>query len=104
MDASCATLIGVVQKGLRCSYAGAYSWCEGVEGREAAEILAGGRGPALQRKRERAGMMSSVIPSAKYSCSGSPLIFWKGRTAIDGLSGSGNAGRWPSAAPLSRTR
>src|SRR6266487_6041626 len=45
MDASCATLVGVVQKGLRCSYTGAYAWCEGVEGREAAEILAGGRGP-----------------------------------------------------------
>ena len=35
--------------------------------------------------------MSSTIPSAKYSCSGSPLIFWNGRTAIEGLSGSGNA-------------
>ena len=29
-------------------------------------------------------MMSSVIPSEKYSCSGSPLILVKGRTAIDG--------------------
>ncbi len=26
-------------------------------------------------------MMSSTIPSAKYSCSGSPLIFVKGSTA-----------------------
>ncbi len=34
-------------------------------------------------------VMSSTIPSAKYSCSGSPLMFWNGRTAIDGLSGSG---------------
>ncbi len=55
MDASCATLVGVVQKGLRCSYAGAYSWCEGVEGREAAEILAGGRGPALPAKARAGG-------------------------------------------------
>ena len=39
-------------------------------------------------------MMSSVRPSAKYSCSGSPLMFWNGRTAIEGLfgSGSGSAG------------
>ena len=36
-------------------------------------------------------MISSTIPSAKYSCSGSPLRLAKGRTAIDGLSGSGNA-------------
>src|SRR5208337_446751 len=33
-------------------------------------------------------MMSSTMPSAKYSCSGSPLIFWKASTAIEGLSGS----------------
>src|SRR6266516_4012756 len=33
------------EKGLRCSYAGAYSWCEGMQGHEATEILAGGRGP-----------------------------------------------------------
>lgn len=35
--------------------------------------------------------MSSTMPSAKYSCSGSPLMFWKGSTAIEGLLGS--AGR-----------
>src|SRR5437868_1087103 len=35
-------------------------------------------------------MISSTIPSAKYSCSGSPLILANGKTAIDGLSGSGN--------------
>ena len=35
-------------------------------------------------------MMSSTIPSAKYSCSGSPLIFVNGRTAMEGLSGSGS--------------
>ena len=33
-------------------------------------------------------MISSTMPSAKYSCSGSPLMFWNGKTAIDGLSGS----------------
>ena len=44
-------------------------------------------------------MISSTIPSAKYSCSGSPLMFWNGRTAMEGLSGSGS-GLWPSAADL----
>jgi hypothetical protein len=32
-------------------------------------------------------MMSSTMPSAKYSCSGSPDIFWNGSTAMEGLSG-----------------
>ena len=36
-------------------------------------------------------MMSSTTPSAKYSCSGSPLMFVNGRTAMEGLSGSGSA-------------
>ena len=31
------------------------------------------------------------MPSAKYSCSGSPLMLWNGRTAIEGLSGSASA-------------
>src|SRR5271170_6958975 len=44
-----------------------------------------------QRMRERAVMISSTMPSTKYSCSGSPLILAKGSTAIDGLSGSGSA-------------
>ena len=39
--------------------------------------------------RLRAVMMSSTKPSAKYSCSGSPLMFVNGRTAMEGLSGSG---------------
>ena len=39
--------------------------------------------------RDSPVMMSSTTPSAKYSCSGSPLMFWNGSTAIDGLSGSG---------------
>jgi len=41
-----------------------------------------------QRMRESAVMISSTMPSAKYSCSGSPLILAKGSTAIEGLSGS----------------
>src|SRR5689334_14574990 len=44
-----------------------------------------------QRMRESAVMISSTMPSAKYSCSGSPLRLAKGSTAIDGLSGSGSA-------------
>src|SRR5438132_1421245 len=36
---------------------------------------------------ERSVMMSSVMPSEKYSCSGSRLMFVKGRTAIEGFSG-----------------
>ena len=38
-------------------------------------------------KRDSAVMMSSAMPSAKYSWSGSALIFVNGSTAIDGLSG-----------------
>ena len=46
--------------------------------------------------RESAVMISSTMPSAKYSCSGSPLILAKGSTAIDGLSGSSaDAGQLP---------
>jgi len=43
-------------------------------------------------------MISSTMPSAKYSCSGSPLRLANGSTAIDGLSGSANSGRRGSAA------
>ena len=32
---------------------------------------------------ERRVMISSVIPSLKYSFSGSALMLWNGRTAID---------------------
>src|SRR5215475_5539555 len=35
--------------------------------------------------RDNSVMMSSVIPSLKYRCSGSPLKFANGRTAIDGF-------------------
>ena len=38
--------------------------------------------------RDSAVMMSSTMPSAKYSCSGSPLILVNGRTAMEGLSGT----------------
>ena len=44
---------------------------------------------------DRSVMMSSVMPSAKYSCSGSPLMLVNGSTAIDGFSLAGTA----SAAP-----
>src|SRR5271166_4244135 len=44
-----------------------------------------------QRMRESAVMISSAMPSAKYSCSGSPLILANGSTAIDGLSGRARA-------------
>src|SRR6266446_946777 len=55
-----------------------------------------------QCSREIAVVISSTMPSAKYSCSGSPLILAKGNTAIDGLSGSGSAGG--SAAPTRAPR
>jgi len=42
---------------------------------------------------DNAVMISSTMPSAKYSCSGSPLMFWNGRTAIDGLSRKGGCAR-----------
>src|SRR5260370_21281695 len=41
---------------------------------------------------ERAVVKSSVMPSLKYSCSRSPLMFVKGSTAIEGLSGNVIAG------------
>src|SRR5713226_985913 len=43
-----------------------------------------------ERMRDNAVMISSTMPSAKYSCSGSPLMFSNGKTAIDGLSGKGS--------------
>ena len=41
--------------------------------------------------RDSAVMMSSTRPSTKYSCSGSPLMFWNGITATEGLSGNASA-------------
>src|ERR1700732_2648938 len=43
--------------------------------------------------RHSVAVISSTIPSAKYPWSGSPLIFWNGSTAIDGLSGRSSVGR-----------
>ena len=45
-----------------------------------------------QRMRDKAVMMSSTTPSAKYSCSGSPLRFRNGKAAMEGLSGRVSAG------------
>ena len=42
-----------------------------------------------QRSFDSAVMMSSLMPSEKYSCAGSPLMLMKGSTAIAGRSGSG---------------
>src|SRR5260221_438575 len=42
-----------------------------------------------QRSFDSAVMMSSLMPSEKYSCSGSPLMLLKGSTAMAGRSGSG---------------
>ena len=52
--------------------------------------------------RDSSVMISSVMPSLKYSCSGSPLILVKARTAIEGLSGRarwGVVGRQPTSTP-----
>src|SRR6516165_9474694 len=43
-------------------------------------------------KRDSAVVISSTIPSAKYSCSGSSLMLSNGSTAIEGLSVSAMAG------------
>jgi hypothetical protein len=43
-------------------------------------------------------MMSSTIPSAKDSCSGSGLSFWNSGTAVDGLSETACAGRLAAGA------
>src|SRR5262249_1245493 len=45
-----------------------------------------------QRMRESAVMISSTMPSAKYSGSGPPLKLAKGSTPIDGLAGVRGAG------------
>jgi hypothetical protein len=48
--------------------------------------------------------MSSTMPSAKYSCSGSALMFWNGSTAIDGLSGTAGVAGVAAAVPPISTR
>src|SRR5262249_21108900 len=51
--------------------------------------------------RDISVMMSSVMPSVKYSCSGSADMLVKGSTAIDGLSGNGGgAVRTAMEAPM----
>ena len=45
-----------------------------------------------QRNLDSAVMMSSLIPSEKYSCSGSSLMLLNGSTAMAGRSGNGGAG------------
>ena len=53
------------------------------------------------RKRDSSVMMSSVMPSAKNSCSGSPLMLSNGRTAIDGLMTLRRAAPLPAAGAAS---
>ena len=48
---------------------------------------------------ESSVMRSSVIPSLKYSCSGSPLMLTNGSTAMEGLSGSASAAVCWAGAP-----
>ena len=47
--------------------------------------------------RDSAVVMSSTRPSTKYSCSTSPLMFWNGSTAMEGLSGRARTGAAPLA-------
>ena len=49
-----------------------------------------------QRTRDRPAMMSSVIPSEKYPCSGWSLILLKGRTAMAGRSSNVRPSEFPS--------
>src|SRR5215471_17010480 len=53
--------------------------------------------------RDRPVMISSTMPSAKYSCSRSPLMVWNGRTAIEGLVGNARAGRVGSGGAAARS-
>ena len=55
---------------------------------------------------DRLVVSSSTSPSAKYSCSGSPLMLVKGSTATDGLFGraSGLASGAARAEPSMTTR
>ena len=45
-----------------------------------------------QRSLDSAVIMSSLMPSEKYSCSVSPLMLMNESTAMAGRSGSGKAG------------
>ena len=57
-----------------------------------------------QLSRASAVMMSSVIPSARKSCAGSPLRLPKGRTTIEGRSGEAASGRAQVRRPCGRAR
>ena len=57
-----------------------------------------------ERLRDSSVMMSSAMPSEKYSCSGSPLMLLNASTAIEGLSGSGKASRCPHERSLDGLR
>jgi hypothetical protein len=46
-----------------------------------------------QRSLDSAVIRSSLMPSEKYSCSGSPLILVNGSTAMAGRSGGDKPGR-----------
>src|SRR6266480_2146361 len=46
-----------------------------------------------QRSLDSAVMMSSLMPSEKYSCSASPPLLMKGSTAMAGRSGNGKPAR-----------
>jgi hypothetical protein len=49
------------------------------------------RAMTKNQRSERAVMRSSLMPSEKYSWSGSSLMLTKGSTAMAGRSGSGSA-------------
>src|SRR5262245_45722619 len=53
-----------------------------------------------QRSFDRPVMMSSEMPSAKYSCSESPLMFTNGNTAMEGRSEAARSAPAPGATGL----
>ena len=56
-----------------------------------------------ERKRDSSVMMSSVMPSEKYSCSGSPDMLVNGSTAMEGLSATAFDGATTTAGvPVTR--
>ena len=65
------------------------------------EAATSGKNSSSQRKKFSWWFFRSFDMSGevKYSCSGSPLMFWKGRTAIEGFSGRLRAG--PTGGPVS---
>ncbi len=66
----------------------------------------------ISEQTDNALIMFSLIPSPMYSCAGSPLMFVNDRTAMEGLSGNGNAilstvallALWAVASDTGRTR